>query len=281
MGKFYTHVDSTEKRLVKNMVKEGLTWAQVQRITGRSPDTINGMLQSGKRLRAKGAPVKLTPKVLGKLRKVLDDMVKRANAQQEVTMDMILAKAGANMSARTARKGLRSQSVAFYKLKEKPLLQPGDIKARRKWADAHISRSSAQWVKMPHAIIDNKHFQMTRNAIAREFVARRSVRGAYQTRGAAPMQWLVKPSGGINKVKFPGVQVTAAVIKGKIRVWHYVDGKWNAKAAVHMYKDVLAKALKKAYPRRRLQKHSSASRIDHSFRKLLASQAQGTLSYGY
>ena len=48
MGKLYTHVDSTEKRLVKNMVKEGLTWAQVQRITGRIPDTINGILQSGK-----------------------------------------------------------------------------------------------------------------------------------------------------------------------------------------------------------------------------------------
>ena len=196
-------------------------------------------------------------------------------------MEMILAKAGANMSARTARKGLRSQSVAFYKLKEKPLLQPGDIKERRKWADAHSCRSRAQWGKTPHAIIDNKPFQMSRCAAARDFVARRSLRGAYQTRGAVPMQWLVKPSGGINKVKFPGVQVTAAVIKGKIRVWHYVDGKWNAKNAAHMYTNVLAKALKRAYPRRRLQRHSSASTVDHNFRKLLARPATFHTEYAF
>ena len=30
----------------------------------------------------------------------------------------------------------------------------------------------------------------------------------------------------MNKVKYPGVQVTAAVIKGKIRMWRYVEGKW-------------------------------------------------------
>ena len=35
MGKCFTHVDATEERLVKSMRKEGLTWAQVQRITVR------------------------------------------------------------------------------------------------------------------------------------------------------------------------------------------------------------------------------------------------------
>ena len=45
-------------------------------------------------------------------------------------------------------------------------------------------------------------------------------------------KWLVKPKTGMNKVKFAGVQVTAAVIKGKIRMWKYVEGKWNGNAAV-------------------------------------------------
>ena len=51
----------------------------------------------------------------------------------------------------------------------------------------------------------------------------------------------------MNQVKYPGVQVTAAVVNGKIRMWKYVEGKWNADAAVAMYRE-LAKVLKKAYP---------------------------------
>ena len=54
-----------------------------------------------------------------------------------------------------------------------------------------------------------------------------------------------------NKAKFPSVQVTAAVIKGKIRVWNYVEGKWTGAEAAHMYTNVLAKALKRAFPNQR------------------------------
>ena len=51
-------------------------------------------------------------------------------------------------------------------------------------------------------------------------------------------------------VKFPApsAMVTAAVIKGRIRMWHYVDGRWNATAAAKMYTGPLRRALKRAYP---------------------------------
>ena len=39
-------VRATERRLVKNMVAEGLPWSQIQRITGRSPDTIRSILKA-------------------------------------------------------------------------------------------------------------------------------------------------------------------------------------------------------------------------------------------
>ena len=58
-------------------------------------------------------------------------------------------------------------------------------------------------------------------------------------------------------LKFPakGVQVTAAVINGKIRMWDYVHnhsstGRWNGAAAASMYSGPLVKALRKAFPRR-------------------------------
>ena len=46
----------------------------------------------------------------------------------------------------------------------------------------------------------------------------------------------------------PGVTVTAAVIKGRVRVWHYIDGPWNGDKAAAMYKGPLLRAMTRAYP---------------------------------
>ena len=69
MGKTFKHVDATERRLVRNMFREKLAWKTVQRITGRSPDTLNAILKyKPGAAKTKGAPkkipVKLIPNVL-------------------------------------------------------------------------------------------------------------------------------------------------------------------------------------------------------------------------
>ena len=59
MGKLYNHVDDTERRLFKNMISAGIPWPQVQKVTGRSRDTIHSILKPRPPLRRKGAPAKL------------------------------------------------------------------------------------------------------------------------------------------------------------------------------------------------------------------------------
>ena len=71
----------------------------------------------------------------------------------------------------------KKHKVASYKLEEQPLLETQDFVERKAWVDAHLCRSPTQWVRFPHAIIDNKSFQMTDCRKGREFAARRSVRG--------------------------------------------------------------------------------------------------------
>ena len=44
MGKTYCNVDDIERRLVKQMAKEGVPWTTMQKVTGRSADTINATL---------------------------------------------------------------------------------------------------------------------------------------------------------------------------------------------------------------------------------------------
>ena len=48
-----------------------------------------------------------------------------------------------------------------------------------------------------------------------------------------------------------GVQVLAAVVKGKMLVWQYIEGPWNSETAANIYKGPIRNALKKAYPRQK------------------------------
>jgi len=66
---------------------------------------------------------------------------------------------------------------------------------------------------------------------------------------ACPPRRLVRQK---SSVKFPtkSVQVTAAVIKGKIRMWEYVEGMWNGDAAASMYTK-LSSAMKRSHGTKR------------------------------
>ena len=247
MGKVFTQVNGTEHRLVLMMAKEGIPWTKIQRITARTPDTIGKILKSKGVPKGSGASVRFSTKDLDKVLKVTVDMVKKANAQSEVTMAMILEKVGVKVSDRTVRRKMSEGRYALYKLKEKPLLTNEDIVKRKTWAGASMRRNRLQWVGTPHAIIDNKKFPKTSCNKSREYNVRRSVRGAYMEKGSQPRRWLVKPKNGSNTVKYSGVTSTAGVINGKIRFWHYVEGRWNALQAALMYQK-LRKALTKAFP---------------------------------
>ena len=105
-------------------------------------------------------------------------------------MDAMFEKAGYDICNKTLRKKFCQMRVSFYKLKEKPLLEPDDVKTRRMWTTKRKRRSKEGWVSKPKAIIDNKHFEATRCAKSRQYVARRSCRGAYQRQGAPPARRL-------------------------------------------------------------------------------------------
>ena len=49
--------------------------------------------------------------------------------------------------------------VSFYRLKERPLLEPEDIRKRNAWTNARKSRSKEGWKTKPLGIIDNKNFE--------------------------------------------------------------------------------------------------------------------------
>ena len=83
MGRTFKQVDETERRLVKNMRKEKLTWEVIQRITGRSPDTLNSIINpKASTPKTKGQPKKIPVKVLPKVLKVMTRLQKKAKAEE-------------------------------------------------------------------------------------------------------------------------------------------------------------------------------------------------------
>ena len=94
MVKKFQQVNDAERRLVKDMVKEGLPWTQIQRITRRSSETINTIMHSSKASPGSGRAVQFSAKDLDKVLKVIERMIKKADAQKDVTLGMILEEAG-------------------------------------------------------------------------------------------------------------------------------------------------------------------------------------------
>lgn len=249
----YQHMDETEIRLARRWVEEeGKTIKEAADLLNRHKSTVCRSLRAAvtKQTSAAGRPTAITPETYRKLKAAMDELLKKAKGEAEVTVKMIKARAKCQASERTIRDAFHANGVWFRRLKEKPILTPADMAERLEFGKQHAKRTKAQWVANPHAIIDNKHFQLYVNGAGRAHAARRRVRGAYRSAKDGLKPHLVKPKGTL---KFPAksVQVTAAIVNGRIRMWHYVVGRWNGEAAAKMYRGPLAKAVKKAFPGKR------------------------------
>lgn len=266
----FTHMDETEKRLARRWVEsDGKTIAEVADLLGRDYSTVHRFVyavqvkskakaktkakataKAKAKAKAVGRPQAITEQMYGKLKATLDYLLKKSGGESEVTVAMVKAQAACGASERSIREAFHKRGVWFRRLKEKPILTPEDIAERFEFGKRMAKRTKAQWVANPHAIIDNKHFPMYVNRAGRAHAARRCVRGAYRSAQDGLKPHLVKPKATL---KFPAksVQVTAAIVKGRVRMWHYVTGRWNGDAAAKMYKGPLAKAVKKAFPGKR------------------------------
>jgi hypothetical protein len=244
MGK-YTHMHQVEVALARRWRDEGKSPHAIAHLLQRCPKTIRKQLAGGAMKAKVGRPA--LPKTLfTKCKAALKSLQVAAKGQKEVTVAMVRKKAGVTCCERAIRDMFKANGMPFRRLREKPLLKPEDVEQRLQFATKHVARAKGSWVTYPHAIIDNKRFPLYLDRQAREYAARRSVRGAYRHGSDAVKSYLVKPK---NTLKYPvaGAMVAAGVIKGRIRFWHVIEGRWNATKAVEMYAQ-LAKVLAKAYP---------------------------------
>ena len=248
----YSHVTSVEATLMKKLHEQGMGVRKIRQVTGRSFDTISKHIFKKHRpmkAKAKGRPPAITAAILKRLVKAHETLTQQ-RPSMEVTIKHIKAKVGLTCCDRVVLDALHKHGVYFRPLYEKLELTADDIKKRRAFAETHSGRTAAQWNRWLHAAIDNKLFQVYTNGKARDYAARRQLRGVYRTRARVYTAGNTKPSRTLKKnTGAKSVMVTCAVGAGRVLLWRVVPGnKWNAEAAERMYRTGLHPALEKAYP---------------------------------
>jgi hypothetical protein len=252
----HPRISECEKRIIQDMAKNReMIPADIAKTLGRDRSTIGRQLAM-KNMVKQGRKECLSTDQKDKLEQVVVDMVKTADANYMVTLPMIHRRSRLKCSERTVSRALHLRGYRFFRLYEKLILTPEDIKKRWNWAKKYASKSRQWWIKNVHIHLDNKHFKAPLTSKARKLTAKRGVKGVYRKtakKGAGKATRIhscfVKPSPKLRtNLGSKGVLKMGGVGAGKVLVWATVEGRWSGEKAAEMYSKVVAPALKKQYP---------------------------------
>ena len=241
-----------EKRLIRSMIfDQKMTATDVAQAVGRNKSSISRLLNQ-KKPTIMGRPEVLTSKQKDRLEEIVQEMVEKAEANYEVTLPMVHRRSRFKCSQRTISRALHGRGYRCFKLYEKMILTPDDIKARWEWAKKYTKMTKAWWLNRVQIHLDNHHFKRASTATGRKNLAKRRVRFVLRKKGTKKSRiepYYVKPSGklrGGGGVK--GVLKLGGVGGGKVLVWETISDQWTGSKAAEMYTSIIKPALKKRYP---------------------------------
>ena len=253
--KVWKKMSAEELRLMTMWYKEdGKAPAEIARLLHRDRATISRRLHNEGSAQQQGAKRVLTPAQVDRLIAKTKAYIEQAKGRYRITYQIIKDRTRCKASVKTIMREFHRRGITFRKMREKPLLTD-DFADRFCFGRKHKGKPSRWWLKKIDAHWDGKWFKVFLNGKARKYAATQKVFGAF--RGRCDGDGLKAPYVRSRKdLKYNtgarGVMVIAAVGKGKVLLWEYLHKKkWSAKTAADMYSGPLAKALRKAYPRRR------------------------------
>ena len=154
MGK-YTHMHAVEAQHAKRWHdEEGVSVEQIGKLLKRCSKTVKKHIfakPAAARMRRPGRPA-MSDQDYAMCDKALAFLQRRANAKREVTAAMVKERAGVSHCERTIRNAFKAHGKPFRKLREKPLLTPGDVVARLSFAEKHGARPRSAWLMRPRPV---------------------------------------------------------------------------------------------------------------------------------
>jgi hypothetical protein len=99
--------------------------------------------------------------------------------------------------------------------------------------------------------MDNKRWPFPRSLRGKKYLRQTKVRFVLRKKNEGLKRGYTKPDQRKHRTNLGGVNLVAGIIKGKVRVWHYFDGRWTGKKAAEVYKNVVGPALVRAHGKKR------------------------------
>ena len=194
----------------------------------------------------RGRNRKLSRRTVMKLNAMRQHLIETLNNEGEVHWKTLLRRARVRVHPTTAARSFKAEGidVKWRRPRERP--------QRDAEHEAERERVCSRWRFLPadyftdrvDMIIDNKQFKVPTSARGLRYLKSTRIRGHLRTRQEGRKKGFTKPNQKRNKVNPGGkVNVCAAIIGGRIRVWHYLPATWNGQTAADLYQHTLAPAL--------------------------------------
>ena len=160
----FTRVTLDEIKLISNLVAQDQSLSDIADLLGRNKGTISRHMKALKRRRGKVSKPKLgrrpalTKQQIDRLELKVRQMTKAADAEYQITTDMIKRAAGLKCCERVVLNALHSRGVYLHPLREKPIRSAEDVRDRKIFAQKYKGKTEAWWARNVHAYLDNKFF---------------------------------------------------------------------------------------------------------------------------
>ena len=176
-------------------------------------------------------------------------MLKEADSEFRVTYEDISKKTGMDKKAslRTQADALRNLGVRLRRPREKVCITAEDAKKRLRVAKVWVSRPDSFWRERVHAYVDNKAFPMPLTSKQRSKYKKTRVTGHLRKPSEGVERGCTKPRMRHSFLGVPSVNISAAVAKDRVIMWHAHTQPWNGETAANMYKGPLLHALQKTW----------------------------------
>lgn len=198
----------------------------------------------------RGRPKKITRIKLRALDKARKALQKESKGMREVTLQMVKKRARVKADDTTVARALKADlGIQWRSPREKPQRTPQQDEARMAWCSTRMHLKEEYWLSKVHMYIDCKKFQLPLHTRHRQVKASLKVRGVLRKRSEGLVRHLTKPSPTRHRATSGApAWVLAGVMGDRIRVWHYISTRWNAKTAAEAYSGPIANALRAHHP---------------------------------
>ena len=177
-------------------------------------------------------------------------IIKKAAGQKEVHWEDIVRAARVKCDPTTLAKSMRraGMDVRARKPREKPLRSDEGVANRKRICNQWRKKPASYWQKMD-LIMDSTTWEFPKYVRAKKALKMKKVRFHIRERSEGLEPGFIKPSTKKHTANPGGyVKLLAGIVKGRVRVWHYLPKSWNAQVAEDCYRGPNIRVLRRTFP---------------------------------